>query len=296
MNSSDAPSPRVHHDPVFFREAVEFTAARTGFTPRLIEKDYACTVLLACLATTRGSPLVFKGGTCLAKIHAGFYRMSEDLDFVIPVETNCSRSERSRRAAVIKRRLATIGETEPWLRIGQDLHGANQCRQYVGSISYTSVVHNAEDAIKIEVGLREPLMTPPEMGSARTALLDPVSGADLVSRVPARCISKKEAFAEKIRAALTRREVAIRDFYDIDYATTQLGLDPMDPAMIDLIRRKISVPGNEPVNVSGPRMSSLEAQLNTRLRPVLRQKDFQDFDLDHAMTTILQIAESVAER
>lgn len=31
------------------------------------------------------------------------------------------------------------------------------------------------------------------------------------------CISKIEAFAEKFRAAMTRREVAIRDFYDIDH-------------------------------------------------------------------------------
>jgi predicted nucleotidyltransferase component of viral defense system len=32
----------------------------------------------------RASTLVFKGGTCLAKVHAGFYRLSEYLDFTIP--------------------------------------------------------------------------------------------------------------------------------------------------------------------------------------------------------------------
>jgi len=295
MNSSDSLVPRVHLDPVFFREAVSFTAARTGFAPRLIEKDYFCTVLLAYLATTTESSLVFKGGTCLAKIHAGFYRMSEDLDFVIPVKTNCSRSERSHQAAGIKKHLTSIKGREPWLRSGKPLHGANQCRQYLGSISYASIVQDTEDTIKIEVGLREPLLTPPETGLARTALLDPVSGDDLVARVPTRCISRTEAFAEKIRAALTRREVAIRDFYDIDYGVRQLGLKPTNPTMIDLIRNKIAIPGNDPVNVTGPRISSLQKQLNTRLRPVLRQGDFEDFDLDRATNTILRIAKAISE-
>jgi len=37
----------LHEDVVLFREAVNFTASRTGFSTRLIEKDYFCTVLLA---------------------------------------------------------------------------------------------------------------------------------------------------------------------------------------------------------------------------------------------------------
>lgn len=37
---------RLHEDPELFREAVTFTAAETAFVPRLIEKDYYCTVLL----------------------------------------------------------------------------------------------------------------------------------------------------------------------------------------------------------------------------------------------------------
>jgi len=221
--------------------------------------------------------------------------MSEDLDFVIPVTTNCSRSERSHHAAGIKKHLTAIKGYEPWLRIGQTLQGANQGRQYLGSISYASVVQGTEDTIKIEVGLREPLITPPETGSARTALLDPVSGDDLVARVPTRCISQAEAFAEKIRAALTRREVAIRDFYDVDYGIMRLGLDPTTPYMVDLIRHKIAIPGNDPVNVSGPRMSSLHGQLKTRLQPILRQKDFDDFDLARATNTIFEIAKTIAE-
>ena len=77
----------LRKDPDYFRAAVTFTAQRTAFTPRLVEKDSLCTVLLEYLAAT-GSRLAFKGGTCLSKVHAGFYRLSEDLDFVIPMPTD----------------------------------------------------------------------------------------------------------------------------------------------------------------------------------------------------------------
>jgi hypothetical protein len=54
------------------REALRFTAAETGFIPRLIEKDYFCTLVLRYLCAS-DTTLTFKGGTCLAKVHAGFH-------------------------------------------------------------------------------------------------------------------------------------------------------------------------------------------------------------------------------
>jgi hypothetical protein len=69
-----ATSSKRHH-PALFREAINLTAARTGFAPRLIRKDYFCTILLEYLSTAAPS-VVFKGGTCIAKVHADFYRLS----------------------------------------------------------------------------------------------------------------------------------------------------------------------------------------------------------------------------
>ncbi|MBN1904282.1 MAG: hypothetical protein JW927_04210 [Deltaproteobacteria bacterium] len=43
---------QVHRDVPLFREAVNYTAAETLFSQRLIEKDYFCTLLLHYLATT----------------------------------------------------------------------------------------------------------------------------------------------------------------------------------------------------------------------------------------------------
>ena len=86
-----------HEDADFFREAVNYTAAETGFLPRLIEKDYFCTVLLSYF-TAADSSLVFKGGTCLSKTYGDFYRLSEDVDFVISIAPGSSRAVRRDRA------------------------------------------------------------------------------------------------------------------------------------------------------------------------------------------------------
>ena len=191
------PAPlRLHdEDPALFREAVRFTAAQTGFVPRVIEKDYFCTVVLEYVAASTAE-LVFRGGTCLAKVHAEFYRLSEDLDFVIPTPLDASRSDRSRLAARSKRAVGTIGRQVPGLRVITALTGANDSSQYAAVLGYTSVLSTREETIKIEIGLREPLLRPAIPGEARTLLLDPISNTPLVPALPVPCLSRAEAMAE----------------------------------------------------------------------------------------------------
>lgn len=285
---------RLHEDRALFREALNFTAAETRFTPRLIEKDYFCTVLLQHLMTAE-TELVFRGGTCLAKVHAEFYRLSEDLDFVIPAPIDASREDRRRRALESKRAVAKIGGALPGLHILTALTGANDSRQYTAVIGYTSLVSGQEEKLKIEVGLREPLLTKAIRGEAQTLLLDPVSGSPLVVPLSVACVSRQEAMAEKLRAALSRREVAIRDFYDLDHAVRRLGLSLQDTELIALVRRKLAVPGNEPVDVSATRLAALKQQIESQLKPVLRDRDFAEFDLDRAFAMAAGLAAAVAK-
>ena len=111
MTDHDDARITLHEDVPLFREAIAFTAAKTGFSQQVIEKDYFCTVLLEDLTNHGGPGLVFKGGTCLAKVHAGFYRLSEDLDFSIQIRNAASRSERGNaaRGASILGRLEDAG-------------------------------------------------------------------------------------------------------------------------------------------------------------------------------------------
>lgn len=280
---------RLTEDPALFREAVNFTAAETGFAPRLIEKDYFCSVLLQHLAAA-GADLVFKGGTCLAKVHAGFYRLSEDLDFAIDSPVDAPRADRSRRAAKSKDAVVKIGKRLSGFRVITPLTGANDSTQYAAVIGYTSLLGPQEEAIKIEVGLREPLLTPVMRGEARTLLLDPISGSPLVAPFPMPCLSREEVMAEKLRAALSRREAVIRDFYDIDHAIRRLGLRVQDPELVRLVGEKLAVPGNEPVDVSAARLAALKPQLESQLKPVLRDRDFAEFDLERAFATVAEVA------
>jgi len=172
--------------------------------------------------------------------------------------------------------------------------GANISTQYIGVVSYASVLGGQTETIKIEVGLREPLRTPVAEADARTILLDPVSNEPMVPPIRVRCISRIEAFAEKFRAALTRHEVAIRDFFDIDYAIRKLSLLPQDAAMVRLVKNKIAVPGNDPVDVSEQRLAALRQQIEPRLKPVLRERDFTEFDLNRAFKTVVEMAKAVA--
>jgi len=284
---------RIHEDLELFREAVRFSQPQTGFAARLIEKDYFCSVMLEYLAAF-DTGLVFKGGTCLSKAYAEFYRLSEDLDFVIPTPTRSKRSERSKLAAGLKEAIVAIPREQQVIRIVQPLKGANSSRQYIAVVGYTSLISGQEETIKIEVGLREPLLTPTHNGSVRTILLDPVSGQRMVKPIPVRCIARIEAFAEKIRAALTRREVAIRDYYDIDHAVRQLGIRLDDTELVRLVRKKLAVPGNDAVDMSEVRMGALRRQFDAQLKPVLRDRDYAEFDLESAIEAVIEMAGRLA--
>jgi hypothetical protein len=226
----------------------------------------------------------------LAKVHVGFYRLSEDLDFLISTPVDASRGDRRRRTAMLRDAIAGIDQRLPGLRVVTALTGANDSRQYVAVVGYRSLLGAQEETIKVDVGLREPLMTPMIRGEAHTLLLDPVSGTPMVPVMGVPCVSRTEAMAEKARAALSRREVAIRDFYDIDHAVRQLGLRMNDPELLMLVKRKLAVPENAAVDVSKARRAALKLQLEAQLKPVLRDRDFIEFDLERAFTNVSELA------
>ena len=90
-------------------------------------------------------------------------------------------------------------------------------------------------------------------------------------------MAELEAYAEKTRAALTRREPAVRDFYDFDYAVQVGYLQPEAADFVALVRQKLAILGNEGIDVSDTRREQLVRQLEAELRPVLRPADFKAF-------------------
>jgi len=60
-----------------------------------------------------------------------------------------------------------------------------------------------------------------------------------------------------------------------------------------MVKAKLAVPGNPPVNLSAERRRDLDRQTEARLRPVLRPADFDKFDLDEAFDIVLRVAADV---
>ena len=278
----------VHEDGDFFREAILYTANITGLNSQLVEKDYFCSVLLSVLYSDESS-LVFKGGTCLSKVYGGFYRLSEDLDFMISTSSDSSRSLRRKTIEPLKKIVGRVSDVLPFFTFLEHLTGRNNSTQYIAQVQYRSSIRPAPATIKIEIGLREELLTLPQKGQVKTLLNDPFSRKPAVQEFSVLCMSPEEAYTEKLRAALTRKDLAIRDFYDIDYAVQGMGLHLSKKHFLDLAIRKLAVPGNDPVNITLSRKEMLKRQLETELKPILREKDFQQFDLDRAFNLVAQI-------
>jgi predicted nucleotidyltransferase component of viral defense system len=103
-------------------------------------------------------------------------------------------------------------------------------------------------------------------------------------------LSWEEAMAEKLRAALTRREPAIRDFYDIFHAISKLNFSVQNPEFIELVKTKLAVPGNDKIDLSDKKLERLGSQLNSELEPVLRPVDFSNFDLEWTFSQLRPLA------
>lgn len=121
---------QAHLDVAAFRAAVERTAHDFDFRPLLVEKDYFCSLLLQAISFPEAS-WIFKGGTCLSKIYTDFYRLSEDLDFCIPIQGIASRPEKRRLIDPAKRIVDTLPDKIAGVR------------RYAGESPQRSVAHSA---------------------------------------------------------------------------------------------------------------------------------------------------------
>ena len=282
-----------HEDADLFRAALSFTQSETGFSARLVEKDYYCSLLLGDLLAVTSPQWVFKGGTCLSKVHSDFYRMSEDLDFAFSVPVDVSRPQRSKMIVPMKEHFAKLARRLVCFKIVEALRGFNNSTQYIGSLCYRSLATGQDESIKIEFSIREPILEPVEHLPARTLLVDPFRQTAVVAPVKVPALSCHETYAEKLRAALTRREPAIRDFYDIDHGVRSGRLSTDERRLIELVRSKLAVPGNDAIDVSAEKREILKRQVQAQLRPVLREADFADFDLDRVFGIVADVARAL---
>jgi hypothetical protein len=67
----------------------------------------------------------------------------------------------------------------------------------------------------------------------------------------------------------------------------------LEPESVGLVREKLAVPGNDPVDVSAARLAALRPQLESELKAVLRAGDFAEFDLERAFKAVVEVASAL---
>ena len=207
----------LHDDKENFLKVLEVTSAQTGFPFLLLEKDYYLTIVLSSI-NRLSENLIFKGGTCLNKIYYSYYRLSEDLDFIMLLPSEkLSRSGKRKIIKPIKDNiLSYVGSYGMTIDDVNNI-GRNESSQYIFYIDYDSAVLGSKQSIKLEIGLSFNPILPISKQTVSHKFLHPFTKEPLFDGGQINCLALKELVAEKMRATATRLTIAPRDFYDISF-------------------------------------------------------------------------------
>lgn len=121
-------------------------------------------------------------------------------------------------------------------------------------------------------------------------MLNPFTQKQYIPVFNFKSLAKKEAYAEKVRAALTRKKVTIRDFYDLDYAMQNKLIDISENDFIDLIKRKL-LPGATIIKFDNELLNLLRSKVATELMPTLANQNIK-FDLDNIIVLLQEFTTS----
>lgn len=253
------------------RDFLEMLELSNGyqFDAYKLEKDFLLTVILIFL-WEHYSELIFKGWTCLNKIYLDYFRLSEDLDFVLI--NNWNRTERKIVLEDYKQRLIKHLDIL-WLRIVDQRTKYNEDKQWIFVFSYTSLIDNSSQNIQIDISIKEKLEIVPVSKPIKSVFISKIMEESIFKGYTITCMQFDEIVAEKIRASLTRKDPAIRDFFDIWYIKNNTEFD--FDKITDLTEIKLKEVKN--IYTIDESFDLLKRQIETDLKPVLK-KDFE-FDL-----------------
>ncbi len=221
---------------------------KTKFSSLLLERDYHLTRILHKISEKRINDLVFKGGTCLNKCYLGFYRLSEDLDFVYNQNvTSHPKGQIKNILDDLRRKLMEILnelglQTSKELGKGWKMLTSKEKPKIVGLeiiTHYDSLIDDSVQTIKLEISFRRKLINPTKMKAIHHEFIDALGQPILKKDVEIEAIDLFENFAEKFRALVTRKNIAIRDIYDI-YFIIKNNILKINKETIGLILIKIN--------------------------------------------------------
>ena len=230
------------------KEEIRRLSIETKFSSKLLEKDYHLTRILHKISEKKIKDLVFKGGTCLNKCYLCFYRLSEDLDFVYNQDVkNQSKMQIKKILDKLRRELIEIlneleFKTSKELGKGWKMLTSKENPKIVGLeiiTNYVSLIDDSLQIIKLEISFRKKLRKPTRMKAINHKFIDVLGEPILKKDVEIEVIDLFENFAEKFRALVIRKNIAIRDIYDI-YFILKNSVLKINKEIISLILIKIN--------------------------------------------------------
>lgn len=269
-------------------------SAKYKFRTGIIEKDFYITFILNNVNEKLSENIVLKSGTLLNKIYFNCKRLSEDIDFTYISSAGLdTRSKRSKAIRPIKEKmkgfLKYLNLKSP--NIGGK--GFDESQQYVFYILYPSIVTGKNENIKLEISLKQFPIEKPVKNKINHFYKDPFTGDNLIPSGNILSLSMNEAIAEKLKAAITRKEIAIRDYYDL-WHISELKFDFKNEKFIKLFEKKLegeSYKGNYKKNfgLNEKAIISLNKQIESALMPVIRTDE--KFDLNKVFKKFNEIFE-----
>jgi predicted nucleotidyltransferase component of viral defense system len=218
------------------------------------------------------------------ELSSNYHRLSEDLDFTYNAEFT-TRSQRSKAITPIREKMPSFLKALKLTSDKPEGEGFNNSTQYVFKVKYPSVLMGKDDMIKIEISLRQPPIDKLIHTEIKHFYQDPFTGEDLFPSGKVLSLSWKEAVAEKLKAAISRKDVAIRDYYDL-WHIAESGFDFYDKKFIKLFKRKVTDEGytgdyKKDFGLGADKLSFLRKQIDDLLMPVIRSGE--TFDLDRVL-------------
>lgn len=249
------------------------------FVSVLLEKDFILTMILIKF-WEKYPNLIFKWWTCLNKIYFPYFRLSEDLDFVINTDFWCKA-----RKTLLKQYENDFVEDLKilWLKLKDQRTKFDSYKLAMFTFEYNSIIDNSSQTIKIDISLKNNLKLAQKKWEIKSFFINPVLEENIFWKHFINCIDLKESVAEKLRAWLTRKEPAIRDFFDIWYIKNNSNFDFKDLEFIELVNIKLKEVDFE--YSLEENYNSLVKQIETDLKPVLNENF--DFNFDEIYNFIL---------
>jgi len=263
------------------KDIIPTIAGKLQFRPAIVEKDYYLTVILNQVEALLSDKIVFKGGTLLNKIHLNYHRLSEDLDFTYGSKLD-TRSQRSKAIMPIREKMPEFLEALGLTSDNPQGEGFNNSTQYLFKIKYPSVLTPREESVKFEISLRQPPLDKPVHNIIKHFYQEPFTGDDLFPPGKVLSLSLNEAVAEKLKAAITRKDVAVRDYYDLWYIADS-GFDFHHDHFIKLFKSKLAAETysgdfRKNFGLNDDQIALLHSQVDLHLAPVIRAGE--KFNLD----------------